>query len=154
MRTTWNIFVGVPTCAARGTHLSHRQVNICSRHCSLASGYDAGCIWSCGGCSDYFSAVRSLSPHLVPYVYTYLLRRLCHLLGENFLGNTRVWFLVCSSFLLLTSQTVLEFLVGWVAPHYRSHRRKLAVRNRAPTPSHINRRGIDSLRDLVCILAA
>ena len=154
MRTTWTTFVGVSTCAARGTHLFPRHVNICSRHCSSASGYDAGCIWSCGGCSGSFPAVPSLCPHLVRFVYTYLLRRLCHLLGENFLGNTRVWFLVCSSFLPLTSQTVLEFLVGWVAPHYRSHRRKLAVRNRALTPSHINRRGVDSFRDLVCIVAA
>ena len=154
VRTTWNTFVGVSTCAPRGTHLFRRQVNICSRRCSLASGYDAGCIWSCGGCSDYFPVVPSLSPHLVPHVYTYLLRRYFHLLGEKFLGNTRVWFLACSSFPPLKSQSVLEFLVDWVAPHYRSDRQKLAFRNHAPTPSHINRRDIDSLRDLVCILAA
>ena len=140
MRTTWTTFVGLSTCAPRGTHLFRRKVNICSRYCSLASGYDAGCIWSCGGCSGYFAAVPSLSPHLVPYMYAYLLRRLCHLLGEKFLGNTRVWFLVCSSFLPLKNQTILEFLVDWVAPRYRSERRKLAARNHTPTPLHINRR--------------
>ena len=75
VRTTWNTFGGMSTCAIRGTHLFHRQVNICSRHCNSASGYDAGCIWSCGGCSGYFLVVPSLSPHLVPHVYTYLLHR-------------------------------------------------------------------------------
>ena len=81
VRATWNTFVGVSTCAPRGPHLLERRVNICSRHCSLASGCDAGYIWSCGGCSGYFPAVPSLSPHLVPCMYTYLLRRLCYLLG-------------------------------------------------------------------------
>ena len=75
VRTTWTIFVGVSTCAPRGPHLFRRQINIGSRHCNLALGYDVGYIWSCGDCSDYFPAVPSLSPHLVPYVYTYLLRR-------------------------------------------------------------------------------
>ena len=116
-----------------------RQGNICSRHCNLASGYDAGCIWSCEGCWDHFVVVPSLSPHLVPHVYTYLLRRLSRLLGEKFLGNTRVWFLVCSSFPPLLSQTVWEFLVGWVAPNYRFQRRRLAVHNDVPTPSHTSR---------------
>ena len=54
------------------------------------------------------------------------------------MGDTRVWFLVCSSFSPLTSQTVLEFLVDWVAPNYRFQRRRLAVRNDVPTPSHTN----------------
>ena len=40
VRTTWNTFVGVSTCAPRGPHLLRRRVNICSRHCNLASGYD------------------------------------------------------------------------------------------------------------------
>ena len=71
------------------------------------------------------------------------------LLGEEFLGNTRVWFLACSSFLPLTHQAVLEFLVDWVAAHCRSRRRKLAVQNHTPTLLHINRRGIDSLRDRI-----
>ena len=154
MRTTWNTFVGVSTCAPRGPHLLRRRVNICSRHCNLASGYDAGYIWSCGGCSDCFAVVPSLSPHLVPYVYTYLLRHWLRPLGEEFLGNTRVCFLACSSFPPLKSQTVLEFLVDWVVPHYRSQRRKLAAQTHTPTPLHINRRDIDSLRDRICILAA
>ena len=140
MRTTWTTFVGVFTCAPRGPNLLRRRVNICSRHCSLASGYGAECIWSCGGCSDYFPVVPSLSPHLVPHVYTYLRRRLSRLLGEKLLGDTRVWFLVCSSFSPLTSQSVLEFLVGWVTPNYRFQRRRLAVHNDIPTPSHTNRR--------------
>ena len=75
VRATWNTFVRVSTCALRGTRLFRGQVNISSRHCNLASGYDPGCIWSCGGCSDYFPVVPSLSPHLVLRVYTYLLRR-------------------------------------------------------------------------------
>ena len=73
-------------------------------------------------------------------MYTYLLRLLSRLLGEKFLGDTRVWFLVCSSFSPLTSQTVLESLVGWVAPNCRFQRRRLAVNNDVPTPSHTNRR--------------
>ena len=154
MRTTWSTFVGVTTCAPRGPHLLRRQANICSRHCNLASGYDVDYTWSCGGCSGCFPAVPSLSPHLVPYVDTYLLRRLCHLLGEKIVGNTRVWLLACSSFPPLKNQIVVEFLVDWVAPHCRFRRRKLAAQNRTPTPSHINRRDIDSLRDRIYILAA
>ena len=154
MRATWTTFVGVSTCAPRRPYLLDRRVNICSRHCSSASGYDAGCIWSCGGCSGYFPAVPSLSPHLVPYVYTCLLRRSCHILGEKFLGNTRMRFLVCSSFPPLKNQTVLEFPVDWVASRWRCRRQKLAAQNYIPTPSHISRRDIDSLQDRIYILAA
>ena len=49
-------------------------------------------------------------------------------------------FLVCSSFLPLNNQTVVEFLVDWVAPLYRSRRQKLAAHNLIPTLLHINRR--------------
>ena len=70
------------------------------------------------------------------------------------MGNTRVWFLACSSFPPLKNQTILEFFVDWVAPRCRSRRRKLAAQNRTPTPSHINRRDIDSLRDRIYIHAA
>ena len=56
------------------------------------------------------------------------------------LGNTHVDFLVCSLFPPLKNQTVLEFLVDWAAPYYRSQRQKLATHNHTPTPLHINRR--------------
>ena len=48
--------------------------------------------------------------------------------------------LVCSSFLPLINQTVLEFLVNWLVPHYHSRRQKMAAHNRTPTLLHINRR--------------
>ena len=114
MRTTWTTFVGVSTCAPRGPHLLRRRVNICSRHCNSASGYDADYIGSCGGCSGYVPAVPSLSPHLVPYVYTCLLCRWCHVLGENFWGT-----LVCVSscfphFLRCKIRLYWNFsLIGW-----------------------------------------
>ena len=49
-------------------------------------------------------------------------------------------FLVCSSFPPLKNQTVLEFLVDWVVPNYRSQRQKLAAQSHIPTLLHINRR--------------
>ena len=60
--------------------------------------------------------------------------------GVNLWGNTRVHFLVCSSFRPLKNQTVVEILVDWVTPHFCSRRQKLAVHNRNPTLLHINRR--------------
>ena len=56
--------------------------------------------------------------------------------------------------LCLKNQTVLEFLVNEVAPHYHSHCQKLADHNRTPTLLHINRRDEDSFRDRIYILEA
>ena len=74
--------------------------------------------------------------------------------GKKSLGNTHVDFLVSSSFPPLINQTVVEFLVGWVAPLYRSRRQKLAAQSHTPTILHINRRDEDSLRDRIYILEA
>ena len=116
------------------------QVSIGSRRCSSASGYDVSCIWNCGGWSGYFAVVPSWFPHQVLYVDTYLLRHRARLYWGKSLGNTHVGFLVRSSFAPLKNQSVLEFLVDWVVPNYRSQRQKLAAHNRTPTLLHINRR--------------
>ena len=81
--------------------------------------------------------------------------RICYVIdlacrGKS-LGNTHLDFLVCSSFLPLNNQTVVEILVDWAAPHYRSRRQKLAAENHTPTLLHINRRDKDSLRDRIYI---
>ena len=63
-------------------------------------------------------------------------------------------FLVCSSFPPVNNQTVVEFLVGWVAPLYRSRRQKLAAQSHTPTLLHIDRRDKDSIRDRIYNLEA
>ena len=85
---------------------------------------------------------------------TYLLRHRARLYWGKSLGNTLVAFLVCSSFPPLKNQTLLEFLVNQVAPHYHSRCQKLADQNRTPTLRHINRRDEDSFRDRINILEA
>ena len=122
VRATWNTLIV--------------RTSIGSRRCSSASGYDVSCIWSCGGWSGYFAVVPSLSPHQVPYVDTCLLRHRARLYWGKSLGNTHVDFLVCSLFLPLKNQTVLEFLVDWAAPSYRSQRQNLAAHNHTPTLLH------------------
>ena len=126
-RSAFLEFPGTSTCAFRGPHLFSRQVNICSRHCNEASGYDVNCIWNCGGWSDYFLVVPSLSPHRVPCVDTYLLLHWFRLFEENFLGNTQVWHLLCSSIPALKNQTVLELPANWVAAHYCSRSQKMFI---------------------------
>ena len=127
LRATWNTLL----CG---------QVNIGSRRCSSASGYDVSCIWNCGGWSGYFAVAPSLCPHQVPYVDTYLLRHRARLNWGKSLGNTHVALLVCSSIPPLKNQTSLEFLVNWFTPHYHSQRQKLAAQSHTPTLLHINRR--------------
>ena len=70
------------------------------------------------------------------------------------MGNTHVDFLVCSLFPALNNQTVVAFLVDWVAPLYRSRRQELAGQSHTPTLLPMNRRDEHSLRDRIYILEA
>ena len=70
VRTTWTTFVGVSTCAPRGPHLLRRRVNICSRHCNLASGYDVDHF-----CAAWLGRIRVLMlPIPDPFVSTIMVR--------------------------------------------------------------------------------
>ena len=70
MRATWNTFVGVSTYAPRGTHLFRRQVNICSRYCNLASGYDVDHF-----CAAGLGRIRVLMlPIRVPFIVENMVR--------------------------------------------------------------------------------
>ena len=70
VRTTWTTFVGVSTCAPRGPHLLRRRVNICSRHCNLASGYDVDHF-----CAEWLGRIRVLMlPIPDPFVSTIMVR--------------------------------------------------------------------------------
>ena len=56
------------------------------------------------------------------------------------MGNTRVWFLVFSTFPQLIYRSGFEFREGWVALLFYFRLQKLTIHNHTPTLLHIYRR--------------
>ena len=102
-------------------------------------------ISNCGGGWDYCLSFARSFPHRVPCRGTYLQGHIILPCGQKFLGNTPVGFLVCSTFLRLINQSVLQIRVNWTALCFHFRRRILAFHIHTPTLWRTNNRVWGSL---------